>query len=347
MQEQDMLGVNIHAVLMDGIIFHVRGLTVLEMINLQTLTNKKTYLTPKEWLTIAYRCVVGWSNYIVNEDDEYFEVDFSIDALNRYVNPLTIAKLGEYAYTKLTILSDEEMEKFRAYVRFIFWISDKKHGPTREKSYDCDHCVKTGMIMGRNCGRPDRDNLIKVFKESKENNSNKQKVLNKPKSNEVVISKTQSKERQDKNTLDKKTGKKFDNIKDMALNKYGAKKNHKSARNATKEQREEREVKNFTPEKKIMQGEEIELPTNNFPKEKKLVIGNYTFLECPVSWVDPWMKTLTDVLYDCAKHGLPFFEGGASAQSYKLYRIQKTVAGEANSIENEELEKERKSNKKK
>src|SRR5699024_10960497 len=68
----------------------------------------------------------------------------------------------------------------------------------------------------------------------------------------------------------------------------------------------------------------------------KLVNCSFDFPECPVSWVDEYLKELAGILYHTEKANLPFFSGGVADQLYKFYRIGKVVSGEANEIESEE-----------
>lgn len=72
----------------------------------------------------------------------------------------------------------------------------------------------------------------------------------------------------------------------------------------------------------------------------RLADCNFEYPECPISWIDEWIKDLGSVLYHCEKSNIPFFAGGVGDQPYFFYKAAKVVIGEANSIEREEHEKQ-------
>lgn len=74
-------------------------------------------------------------------------------------------------------------------------------------------------------------------------------------------------------------------------------------------------------------------------KSGVITVGGFQYPECPVSYVDEWISSLSGILYNCAKSNLTFFSGGVSDQSFKLYQLQRIVAGEAGQIESEEMDK--------
>jgi hypothetical protein len=78
-----------------------------------------------------------------------------------------------------------------------------------------------------------------------------------------------------------------------------------------------------------------EAPTS----QKTMRVGDYTYPECPVSYIPDWISTLAGILYHCSKSNLTFYSGGLSDQPYKLYRAERIVAGESGKIEKEEMEK--------
>jgi hypothetical protein len=74
-------------------------------------------------------------------------------------------------------------------------------------------------------------------------------------------------------------------------------------------------------------------------RKKGIMINGFRFVECPVTWLTPSVKTLGEALWDCAKNNKTFFSGGVSDQSYKIYQIEKIVSSESNRLEAEEMKR--------
>lgn len=74
-------------------------------------------------------------------------------------------------------------------------------------------------------------------------------------------------------------------------------------------------------------------------RKKGIIINGFRFVECPVTWLTPSVKTLGEALWDCSKNNKTFFGGGLSEQSYKLYQIEKVVSSESNRLEAEEMKR--------
>lgn len=82
-------------------------------------------------------------------------------------------------------------------------------------------------------------------------------------------------------------------------------------------------------------------------RNHRLILGKFDYPECPVSWVDEWLKIMAEVMYHSEKSNIPMFEGGLMDQPYQVYRAAKIVKSEYSAIESEKMEAERKKNKKK
>lgn len=66
-----------------------------------------------------------------------------------------------------------------------------------------------------------------------------------------------------------------------------------------------------------------------------LNINNFKFPECPVSWVDDYIKTIGDQSLFCYNSKIPYFSGGVGNQLNKIYSMVKVVGGELSEIEHE------------
>lgn len=79
-------------------------------------------------------------------------------------------------------------------------------------------------------------------------------------------------------------------------------------------------------------------------REKKpgINLDKYTYPECPISYIDPWISILCGILYHCAKSNVTFFSGGIVDQPYKYYRAERVVSSESSKIESEEMDRIRK-----
>lgn len=76
-------------------------------------------------------------------------------------------------------------------------------------------------------------------------------------------------------------------------------------------------------------------------------VGDYTFPECPVSWVDDYLEELGDALFHCHSKDLSFFGDAVADEPYKFYKAQKVVSGTVSKLRSEEMEEDRESSKSK
>lgn len=85
---------------------------------------------------------------------------------------------------------------------------------------------------------------------------------------------------------------------------------------------------------------ELEKPVFKIPSV------NFSFPECPVSWVPVSLKMLANLLYSAGKSNMPFYQGGVGDQPYKTHSAQQVVLSESARIEMEKMEQDRKKNSK-
>ena len=66
-----------------------------------------------------------------------------------------------------------------------------------------------------------------------------------------------------------------------------------------------------------------------------LNINDFKFPECPISWVDDYIKTIGDQVLFCHNAKITYFSGGVGNQLNKIYSMVKVVGGELSEIEYE------------
>lgn len=288
----------------NGEIFYCRGLTVMEYTNLSMRLgeNHLSVSQPSFWTDIAFATVVSWENvYLPPGEDENGvyqpaeELKYSKENLE-YIEPNIIAEIGQFVYNKLSMVSPEEVQKIKGYVRFLYYMSPEKQElqDKRIKEFDCKNCLKNGWDTSRNCTNPLRPLLLQQLEDEKE---------------EIKV---------------KEETEEIDHEKAI-FDKYSVKKRIKYTSKARFEKKNK----------------------ENKKKGGKLRLENFSFPECPVSWIRPDLKQIIKVLYDCAKSENNFFDGGVAQQSNRLYTIQGIVKSEANTIERERMDKSNEEMKKK
>lgn len=144
-------------------VFYVRGLTVSEMIALNTIFESKERPSAQDFYRVGITTLVGWDNFQVWIDGELYELECLNSNIEKYIEPQHITEIGKYSLGSLTFLSDQEEKKYRGYVNMVFWISDDKKGDRNRESLNCEHCARTGLIMSRPCGRKDKSELIEKY----------------------------------------------------------------------------------------------------------------------------------------------------------------------------------------
>jgi hypothetical protein len=282
-----------------GITFHVRGLTVEEFSILVERTEGKANLSASDFASLAKTCVVGWEDPIIKEGDDFFKLHFSPETFEEYVNLESRLEIGKFAYTHMTVLSDEEALKVKGYVHFLYYLSEEGKEKEREKSFNCEECVKCKAIFSRNCGRKDKKELI-------------EKVLGKQDPTKIISYEIQVQE----SPLEK------------AKKKYGRKGKVQSARGMG--------VKKKTVYEQVLKTD------NKKPVNYKLKIGEIVFTECPVSYIQPSLKSITSSLFHCVKSNIPYYNGGVADQPNKIFSIQRIIASESASIENARMKRDMK-----
>ena len=144
------LGTFVKEIEIQGVTFYCRGLTAGEYIDLAERCQLR--LTERLYIETAVCGVVGWSNFY--QDGELIRFHPTEMNANFIDDVEVLVELGKFIYHNLSTLSEEEGEKFRGYIRFLYWSSDEKNEKKRQ-TFDCNHCLSRGISLNRNCGRFD------------------------------------------------------------------------------------------------------------------------------------------------------------------------------------------------
>ena len=280
MKNENNLGKFIREFEYDGVTFYVRGLTVGEYSDLAEQGLLR--LTDRLFTEIAVCGIVGWDNfYEGGQEIVYGEPYTAEDIAGDGGGEDPLVEIGKYIYHHLTVLDEEDSEKFRGYIRFLYW-SSKDENEGRVETFNCETCLNRGIALSRPCGKFDAE-FIKDHIGLEEEQEQRLK---------------QSKSKYSNTRLQKK----------------------KKAKIKRK------------------------LAKDNSPKGRGgvMMLNDFKYPECPISWIDEWIKVLGEVMYHAEKSELPLFDGGLMDQPYQIYRASKIVKSEYSKIENEELEEQRK-----
>ena len=268
-------------VVIDSATYIVRGLNVMEYIDLQKRVGhdlKLAFNTSLAW-SIVKAGLEGWEGvYDEDSDPVEFHKDY-VDILDDEI----IFELAAIIYRDLSLFDDLTDSKFRGHIRLIYYLSDETYGATRAKSFDCMNCVKNGWPEKRGCTLTYLDEL-------------KKQVADDGKAVEPASDKINA-------ILEKRKKKKQSQKKYHTIEEYN----------------------------QAMEKDSFSV----------MSVPGFSYPECPISWIDPWVKTTADVLYDCSKSNKNLYSGGAADQSYFLYKAQRVVGGEAAKIESEQMKKKK------
>lgn len=262
------IGSFVREYVLDGVTFLVRGLTVAEYMDLSSqgfLSSNRIANTL--FVSIGVAGIIGWDGVV--DKDSGVSVPYG-EEIKEHLPEGVLSKVGEYIYTELSVLNEEEVEKFRGFVRFLFYVSDDKN-KEQVKYFDCDNCIQSGVYLSRPCGR--KQGEIEAIRE--------------------------------------RLG--------LESRVEGNDKPRKSSRYSNKKLKRKKEAK-------------AKKAGNTYGK---LVLLDYDFPECPVTWVDKDIQDWVGRLYTCANTNTLFFEGGLGSQLNKVYEMQKVISSETSSIEGE------------
>jgi hypothetical protein len=76
-------------------------------------------------------------------------------------------------------------------------------------------------------------------------------------------------------------------------------------------------------------------------RQPYLVINNFKFPECPVSWLDEWIWVSGNMMYHAEKSNIPMFDGGMFDQPHKLYKASRVISSEFAIIDEEERKRKK------
>lgn len=274
---------------LEGVRFLCRGLTVGEFADLAQMNLLR--MTDRLFIEVAVCGVVGWEGdiYDVDENGNKYRVEFEPGVTDAEALPHSVCvKLGKFIYHEMTALPKDVAEKFRGFIRYLYWNSEDENRSQAE-TFDCEVCLEKGLAVSRPCGKFDMEFREEFLTRGED----------KP---ETPVHKQISNRRK----------------------KYGNKK--LSQKRSAK--RKARGGKGPTGRRGYM------------------TLNDFKFPECPISWVDEWIKVFGEVMYHAEKSDLTLFGGGIFDQPYQIHRASKTVKAEFNKIEAEKMEESRKKAKK-
>jgi hypothetical protein len=280
------LGKLIREIELEGSVFYVRGLTVGEYCDIAMRGFFKD--SDRLWVEVAMSGIVGWDNIFAEDEwGDPVALAFSEEAKESFdIDHLVY--LGKKIYHELTVLSEEEHNKFEAATRFLHFSGEPRNSKMIE-SFDCESCIKKGLARTRPCGRFSAEEITSMMAE-----------LNEAKESSSVASRPS-----------------------------------------------EGDIKNRYKSKRTKMHFETKEEEKPKEKPKTIVLDKYSYPECPVSYIDPWISILCGILYHCAKSNTTFFSGGIVDQPYKYYRAERIVSSESSKIESEEMERMRKESERK
>lgn len=299
------LGKFIKTYQVNGVNFYLRGLNVGEYIDLIGKLEGNSVKGDK-LVEVAECGIVFWEdfypkdengNFIDDEDGGIYELEYSEDNIE-YIDYRTMVKVGKIVYEELTMLTEEEKNKFEAFVHFLYWSSEDDSNLDK---FNCDTCLESGLAVQRPCGKYDMS-------------------YRKKKAGYDVSEESETKEE----------GKEEEESQGNPLNKYMKKRT--SVKDPTENPSKNQKKKNSKRRR--------EKQNQDFGK-RYIKIGDYKMKECPVSYIDNWIKTLGEAIYTCEKSDRNFFTGGVSDQRYKIYKASNIVKSTYNKIENKEIEEEK------
>jgi hypothetical protein len=265
----------------------VRGLRVGEYADLaeQGVLN----LTDRLYVYAAHTGLLGWDNLYVKKGGKKVLVEWEGKSAD-WLDSKTLSEIGKFIYHDLTVLSEEGVEKFQGFVRFLYWQSDDDNR-TKAETYDCRVCLEKGYAPSRPCGKFDLEYRENYGKGEDEEDKEKEEAR-----------------------------KKLEEARKMAgrsRDKYSSKRRRPTQIQAI-DMTEKRQVAD------------------------SVVLDNFEYPECPVSWIDEWIQVIGSALYYAEKADQSFFGGGVADQLYRLNRAAKIITSESNKIEREQMDREKK-----
>lgn len=154
------LGTFIKEFKVQGITLYVRALTVAEYKDLsEQIFLNDSLMKDSFFVRVAYTAIVGWKdpiiiddddNIVYNDDGSLYQPEFKEEYIESF-DETDLKEVGEFVYYNLSTLTEEEVTKYKGWIRFLFWMSDKKN-KMFAKGYECPTCIKNGMDVSKNCG---------------------------------------------------------------------------------------------------------------------------------------------------------------------------------------------------
>lgn len=180
-------------------IFYVRGLTVQEYLDIYELTQiDKIGAADTMFMRVALTGIVGWKDFSVIDEDTEEVVDLEFNEENlEYLPDQYLVKIGEYIYINLTMPSEDEVKKYRGYIRFKYYMSDDDN-KSATKYFNCKDCIEHNLWVNRNCGfsQEKRDSINKKDRPTEDVVNKSQEIKSRYKSkNKRVKEKSDSKPR--------------------------------------------------------------------------------------------------------------------------------------------------------
>lgn len=134
----------------EGATFHIRGLTVGEYCDLVYKMGKEKLLKDGDrWNSLVLNSgLIDWEG-IFDEDGDDFEYDE--EAIGFLPDDIGNV-LADKIYKELTVLTEDERDKFIASTRFLYFQSEPKNEKIVD-TFNCQTCIEKGLAKTRLCGR--------------------------------------------------------------------------------------------------------------------------------------------------------------------------------------------------
>lgn len=96
--------------------------------------------------------------------------------------------------------------------------------------------------------------------------------------------------------------------------------------------------KSYGSSRTFMNRQQYEDANRMASKSGEMVLNDFRFPECPVSWIDDHLKILCETLYHAEKSDRNFFDGGIADQPYQVYKASVIIKNEYNQLEKEKMD---------
>lgn len=178
MSRQDPLGSYIRPFHIDDqTTIFCRGLKVREYHDFVDRGGLDSSVRDSFYSKIAIACIEGWKNiYKKNSDGEIVgKIEYE-EGKEELLDIKHLKEIGKFCFQDLTLLKDDEKEKIKGFINFLYWKSEDEN-EQRAKTFDCETCLESGKAITRPCGLYSREKRINYNKENESDDTTSAKDL--------------------------------------------------------------------------------------------------------------------------------------------------------------------------